>query len=614
MSRYGAVTKLISLDGNTSGAFPSGLTATNGGLFGACITSGSNNYGTIFNIAGGTFSVISSLSFPGPDGYCPAGSVVQASDGNYYGTSWLGGAHDKGTVFRVTSNGAFATIYSFSGPDGSLPWCSLALGKDGNLYGSTTQGGTTNNGTLFKISLGGALTTLHSFDGVEGRGPAGPLVFGLDGSLYGGVGGDGGVFKYTTWGSLVPLHNYSAGYTYAPFLTLGAGGVIYGTSETGSGSFGYGEVFKIDPVTGYQVISTLSSDKSFSYGVAIDSDGALYSVCGNEYFELSTMGQVGNSGYLQQDESVGRLLLATNGYFYNCCNSSIASMTSTFYDDSEFGRIYTLFPATVCTLPGQSGYSVAGDLTEGKDNFLYATYFAGGVANFGETLKVLPLPDAPTVKVDWGNNAIRLGWKNTALGSATFNVYRSTTAGAEGDVPYRTGLTTPYFTDNNVVNGNAYYYQVTQVNQAGEGARSTEVTAWPFAPSVTFATTDAATRGDWVVNYGANGRFISGAGTSYSNPSAGSISMGQVNSGVWSTSVFDTRCLENGDGRIAGVSYQTSWKVNVNSKTYQPVALYFLDIIIVVFAETEKKTKKKTKKQHNTQTKTKNQNNKYLVC
>jgi len=110
-------------------------------------------------------------NFDGPHGASPAVGLVQASDGNFYGTTAGGGfpnshcsfAASCGTVFRVTPAGVLNVIHRFQESDGANPEASLIEGTDGNLYGTTAQGGTYHDGTIFKIARDGTLTTLHSF-------------------------------------------------------------------------------------------------------------------------------------------------------------------------------------------------------------------------------------------------------------------------------------------------------------------------------------------------------------------------------------------------------------------------------------------------------------------
>ncbi len=154
-------------------------------------------------------------------------SLVQAADGNFYGTTAQGGAATMGTVFEMTSGGAVTTLHEFSGGDGSTPLAAL-LEVAGSFYGTTRLGGTENEGTVFRIDASGAFSTLHSFqpslnDGVE---PLGGLVQGVGGLLYGTTSG-GGNFSSGVVYSLTPrtsttLSAASVTGTYGGTITLSA--------------------------------------------------------------------------------------------------------------------------------------------------------------------------------------------------------------------------------------------------------------------------------------------------------------------------------------------------------------------------------------------------------
>ena len=122
-----------------------------------------------------------------PEPAHPTASLVQGSDGNFYGTTRNGGISDyaygieHGTVFKVTTNGVLTTLVLFNGVNGEHPNAGLVLGNDGNFYGTTESGGVHNAGTMFRLTPNGVLTTLVMFDGTTGPFPNG-LVLGSDGS------------------------------------------------------------------------------------------------------------------------------------------------------------------------------------------------------------------------------------------------------------------------------------------------------------------------------------------------------------------------------------------------------------------------------------------------
>ncbi len=161
---------------------------TDGSFYGTTAGGGANNSGTVFNItpSGTLTSLYSFCSQPKcADGNEPRAGLVQATDGNFYGTTWTGGTYGDGTVFKITSAGTLTSLHSFTQADGYLPYAGLVQASDGNFYGATVYGGHYGNGTVFKINPSGMLTTLYSFDTTDGELPYGGLLQATDGKLYG---------------------------------------------------------------------------------------------------------------------------------------------------------------------------------------------------------------------------------------------------------------------------------------------------------------------------------------------------------------------------------------------------------------------------------------------
>ena len=92
-----------------------------------------------------------------------AGALVQGPDGNFYGTTYNGGAKGLGTVFRMSPGGSFSSLLSFDGTNGANPYGGVVQVADGDFYGTTYKGGAYGFGTVFRMTPGGTLTTLHSF-------------------------------------------------------------------------------------------------------------------------------------------------------------------------------------------------------------------------------------------------------------------------------------------------------------------------------------------------------------------------------------------------------------------------------------------------------------------
>jgi uncharacterized repeat protein (TIGR03803 family) len=196
---------------STNGANAAALVRGNDGNFYGTTAWGGNigsfhlGFGTIFRLdPDGTFTNLYKFS-GGNDGGFPYANLVQGKDGNFYGTTYNGGTNSLGNVFQLTPGGQFNVLYSFTGgSDGGFPYAGLVQGSDGNLYGTTYLGGTYGFGTVFEITTGGNLTPLLSFTGAgglyPGAHPQAPLVQGTDGNFYGvtyggGTYNDGTVFR-----------------------------------------------------------------------------------------------------------------------------------------------------------------------------------------------------------------------------------------------------------------------------------------------------------------------------------------------------------------------------------------------------------------------------------
>ena len=113
-----------------------------------------------------SYSVLHNFTVSGTDGRRPVGPLMQATDGNFYGTTSMWESTTWGTVFRLTPSGTLTTLYAFTGEaDGHNPQAGLLQASDGNFYGTTSDGGASNVGTVFRLTPSGTLTTLHAFTG-----------------------------------------------------------------------------------------------------------------------------------------------------------------------------------------------------------------------------------------------------------------------------------------------------------------------------------------------------------------------------------------------------------------------------------------------------------------
>ncbi len=425
-------TTLFSFDA-AAGAPPfAGLIqATDGNLYGTTGGNGANGGGTVFKITpSGTLTTVYSFTNCGgscTDGYSPVAGLVQATNGNFYGTTLVGGAFLDGTVFEVTPSGALTTLYSFCAQtnctDGQAPSTGLVQATDGNFYGTTVAGGINGSGgygTVFKITPSGTLTTLHSFDNTDGNQPYGTLIQGSDGNFYGtislgGANGGGTVFKITTSGALTTLYNFCAqsncadGEAPIAGLVQATNGNFYGTTYFG-GANGFGTIFKI---TSTGTLTTLHSFDAIDgenpkAGLVQGSDGNFY---GTTY-----LGGLGNGGTVFKIIPAGTLT-----------------------------TLYSFCTQTNCT----DGQNSSAPLVQDTNGVFYGTTSLGGTGAFGTVFSLSvglgPFVETRPTSGKVGKVVKILGTNLTGSTSVTFNGTAATftvVSGSEITTTVPTGATT----------------------------------------------------------------------------------------------------------------------------------------------------------------------------
>jgi uncharacterized repeat protein (TIGR03803 family) len=404
-----------------------------------------------------TFTTLA--SFNGGNGEDPYyGSVIQATNGSYYGTTYGGGEYGYGTVFKVTPAGKLTDLYSFCATtnctDGDYPQSALVLGSDGNFYGTTLGGGAYGVGTAFKMTLGGKLTTLYSFcltDGcTDGQYPVG-LVQASNGNFYGatisgGTNGNGAIFEVSPAGKFKVLYSFCSksnctdGYYPLSGPMQASNGNLYGTTEAGGAHGGAGTVYEI---TSAGVFKTLYSfcaqagcaDGSEPLGGLIqDSSGNFYGTTqyggANGYgnvFEITTTNQliVLHSFDYADDGAfpVSGLIQASDGNFYGTTNAGGSNSGGTIYEITSagvFSSLYNFCSASSCT--GENPGYALGQATNGE---FIGTTTAGGADGYGNVFSYSvglgPLVETVPVAAKAGKRVIILGNGLTGSTSVTFN-------------------------------------------------------------------------------------------------------------------------------------------------------------------------------------------------
>jgi uncharacterized repeat protein (TIGR03803 family) len=354
------------------------------------------------------------------DGGYPLGGIVRDSAGNLYGTTPYGGAYDAGTVFKISSGGKETTLHSFcsselctdgNGPNG------LIRDAAGNLYGTTGSGGAHNYGTVFKMSEAGEETVLYSFLGgnTDGCNPLGGLLRDKAGNLYGTTewcGADsqaGTIFKIDASGNETVLHDFcpqggqctdgeNPSYTS---LAMDKAGNLYGVTAQGGTTEIYGVLYKLDQSGTFTVLHNFSggaADGCNPVGTpAVDKNGNLHGAAKN----CGTSGQ----GILWKVDAAGDETVLHNftggvkDGAHPYASALIEAKGQLVGDTMEggalnLGTVYELdaegSTSLLHSFRGSDGEYPMGSLIRDSKGHFYGTTLEGGKGSFGTVWKMTP--------------------------------------------------------------------------------------------------------------------------------------------------------------------------------------------------------------------------------
>lgn len=354
--------------------------------------------------------------FTSAEGNMSEAPLLLGTDGNFYGTASSGGAHNHGSIFKITPAGVETTLYSFTGGnDGASPDAGLTEGPDGNFYGEAASGGPFENtgdpenfGTIFKITPSGTLSVIYSFSGeADGAEPFDGLVLGPDGNFYGVTeasgtysnglfSGQGDVFKITPTGTLTTL--YSGSDVNAPIsIMLGTDGNLY-VSNLGGG------VLKLT-LGGSPTLYTDGSALGGVSGLTQGNDGNFYGTTrfggangDGQFFQMTSAGDFtvlhtfdgtdGASPFSPPITGMDGLLYGTTAY-------DGANSGGTFYSIATGGSFNTLYSFTA-TLNGTTLGTPLGAPIEYSDGSFYGAASAGGADGRGGIYKITDSTDLPS--------------------------------------------------------------------------------------------------------------------------------------------------------------------------------------------------------------------------
>jgi uncharacterized repeat protein (TIGR03803 family) len=401
----GTFTKLHDFN-STDGANPEAalVLGPDGALYGSTYGGGTNGYGTLFRLeTNGTFTKLH--DFNGTDGSGPVAAMVVGPDGALYGSTEYGGTnYYYGTLFRVDTNGAFASLHDFNGFDGWYPSAPLAVGPDGALYGTTYNSGNYGAGTLFRAEINGNITLLYHFDGSNGANPSAALVVGPDGALYGstysgGASGNGTLFRLETNGIAAKLHDFNGtdGSGPSAALVVGPDGVLYG-STYGGGVSSNGTLFRVDTDGSFANVHDFSGTDGSgpAAGLVAGPDGALYGSASGGGTNGSPYGSYGTLFRLQADGTFTKLhdFTFADGDGDSPVTAMVVGPDGALYAPASYGGDGAPSSGTLFRLQtdgiftklhdfnGTDGISPSAALVVGPDGALYGSTQNGGANGY----------------------------------------------------------------------------------------------------------------------------------------------------------------------------------------------------------------------------------------
>ena len=344
-------------------------------------------------------------SFHGSDGSNPYAGLMQANNGNLYGTTSAGGANSDGTVFEITTSGTLTTLHNFNGfnpTDGSQPYGGLIQATDGNLYGTTNRGGSHNVGIVYRITTSGTMRALHDLDyQPDGALPYAALVQATNGAFYGtasdGGGSEGTVFEVTSFGQFIPIYQFGGdGGSPVAGLVQASNGNFYGAASF-YGQYLCGTLFEVTPSGGFTLLHTFDGhDGCYPQATLVQgTDGNLYGVAsaggaGNGYnagtfFNITPSGTFTLLHVFDRTDGTsptGALIQAADGSFYGTTQYGGTYNEGTIFKVTPTGTVTTLYsfcPQTHCN-DGANPYA---GLILGSDGVFYGTTYNGGGGNHG---------------------------------------------------------------------------------------------------------------------------------------------------------------------------------------------------------------------------------------
>ena len=383
-------------------------------MVGATLTGGPNHSGLLFSMNSDGTAYGYLKQFNAQTSPSPQAGFIKGADGKMYGNFKDGGTGDAGSIIRLEPDGTGLTyLHHFSALDGKNPEGNLIQATNGDLYGTTQFGGSSDGGTIFRMKPDGTeFTVLYNFSSLSGQFATGGLTQASNGKLYGvtpagGFYGYGTIYSINTDGSgfsiLFHLDDRApvrSGYSPRGELTQGADGFLYGTAMYGGGDYNGGALFKIRPDgSGFTKIiefNGITTGIVPAAGVLVGSDGKIYGMTGGGGVNLKgTIYSVNSDGtnFTQLfsfdganngSSPKGKLMEGTDGSLHGMTSLGGSNGGGTIFKINKNGTgFHRMF-----NLDERANYPAFGPLLESTAGNFYGMAALGGALNGGAIFKI----------------------------------------------------------------------------------------------------------------------------------------------------------------------------------------------------------------------------------
>lgn len=387
--------------------------ASNGKLYGMTHQGGAVGSGIIFEYDCATNSYTKKFDFGGINGSLPYGSLIEASNGRLYGMTYEGGANNVGVIFEYNySTNTFTKKIDLSPAIGANPYGSLVQASNGKLYGTTYKGGN-SYGALFEYDYTTNIYTKKmDFGSVAGMYPLGSLMEASNGKLYGTT-SDGGS------NGLAVLFEYDyATDTYTKKTTIGSthslieisNGKLYGLT-TGGGANNGGSIFE------YDFFSNVKSIKiNLSTSTGNGPCGSLFAATNGKFYGMTYAGGVNGYGVIFEYDTTantytkkidlnsasgfqpyGSLVQASNGKLYGMTYGGGESQAGVLFEYDYSSNSYSKKVDISNCSGGSTPY---GSLIQASNGLLYGMTNGGGAYRLGVIFEYNYLTKTYTKKID----------------------------------------------------------------------------------------------------------------------------------------------------------------------------------------------------------------------